>query len=86
MKKLIALFSAVSLFFILTGVNAWADDPESDTSVIDRHAVWSKIIDDYQNNTVLPADDQSVQNSGGEQETQTTVKVKTEDLPWQRVG
>jgi hypothetical protein len=84
MKKLIALFSAVSLFCILTGVNAWADEPQTD--VISRHAVWTKIIEDHQNNTVLPADDQSVQNSGGEQETQATVKVKIEDLPWQRVG
>ena len=86
MKKLIVLFSAVFVVFTLTGTSAWAADPDPGTSVINRHAVWTKIIDDNQNNTVLPADDQSIQNSDGDSEKQATVKVKIEDLPWQRVG
>ena len=84
MKKMIALFSAVFLFCALTGVNAWANDP--DTNVLDRHAVWTKIINDHKSKTVIPVSDQNAKASSGGQENQTKVKVKIEDLPWKRVG
>ncbi len=83
MKKLIALFSAVFFVFTLTGINAWAADPEPDTSVIDRHAVWTKIIEDHKKNDSGSSEDQSAQTSD---ENKLKMEVRTEDRPWQKIG
>jgi hypothetical protein len=86
MKKLIVLFSAVFFVFTLTGANAWAADPEPDTSVIDRHAVWTKTIEDNTGQSSGSTDAASAKTSGEDQEKQSRMGIKIEDLPWQRVG
>ncbi len=90
MKKLIALFAAVFFVFALTGVNAWAADPEPENPPIDRHAVWTKIIDDnrkiiesHKNGGSESSDNQSAQASS---EDHVKMEVRIKDLPWQRVG
>ena len=89
MKKIIALISAVFFVFSLMGVNAWAADPEPDSgviSVLDRHAVWSKTIEDNTGQTSGPTDGTSAKASGDDQENHSRMGIVTEDLPWQRVG
>ena len=84
MKKLIILFSAVFFVFALAGANAWATDPE--TNVLDRHAVWTNDIENHKIKDSGPSDDQSAKAGGEVQEKQSRMGIKTEDLPWQRVG
>jgi len=86
MKKLIALFSAVFFVFALTGANVWAADPEPETPVIDRHAVWTNDIENHKSKGSGSSDDQSAKSGDEVQEKQSLMGIKTEDLPWQRVG
>ena len=86
MKKFVTLFSAVFFVFALTGANAWATDPEPETLVIDRHAVWTNDIENHKIKDTGPSDDQSAKAGGEVQEKQSRMGIKTEDLPWQRVG
>ena len=83
MKKLIALFSAVFFVFALTGANVWAADPEPETPVIDRHAVWTNDIENHKSKGSGSSDDQSAQASS---EDHAKIEVRMKDLPWQRVG
>jgi len=86
MKKLIALFSSVFLFCALTGGNVWAADPEPENLPIDRHAVWTKIIDDHKKKDSGSSDNKSAEASGEGHEKQTRMDVRVKDLPWQRIG
>lgn len=87
MNKLIALLSTVCFVFALTGVNAWAADPEPQTPVIDRHAVWTKIIEDNtKKGTESSSDNQSAQTSSEDHEKQSKMEVRMKDLPWQKIG
>ena len=84
MKKFITLFSAVFFVFALTGANAWATD--SETNVLDRHAVWTNDIENHKIKDYGSSNDQSAKAGGEVQEKQSRMGIKTEDLPWQRVG
>ncbi|MDH3257030.1 MAG: hypothetical protein OEM27_05385 [Nitrospinota bacterium] len=86
MKKLIALFSAVFFVFALTGVNAWAADPEPETLAIDRHAVWTKIIEDNTKKDSGSSENQSAEVSSEDHAKQSKMEVRMKDLPWQRIG
>lgn len=86
MKKLIAIFSTVFFVFALTGVNAWATDPKPENLPIDRHAVWTKIIEDHQKKDSADSQNKTAEASGEEHEKQTKMEVRMKDLPWQRIG
>ena len=85
MKKLTALFSAVFMFCALTGVNAWATDPQPENLPIDRHASWTKAIEDNKKSSGSSGD-QRAETSGEGHEKQSKMDVKMKDLPWQRIG
>ena len=86
MKKLIALFSSVFLFCALTGINAWAADPQPENLPVDRHAVWTKAIEDHQKKDANSSENQSAESSGESHEKQTKMEVRMKDLPWQKIG
>lgn len=88
MRKLFVLFSAVFLFCALTGVNAWAAN--LDTSVLDRHAVWTKIIEDHEKkiekSKTEASESSEKQNAQASREDHVKMDVQIKDVPWQRVG
>ena len=86
MKKLIAIFSTVFFLFALTGVNAWATDPKPESLPIDRHAVWTKIIEDHQKKNSADLENKTAEVSIEEHEKQSKMDVRMKDLPWQRIG
>ena len=86
MKKLIALFASVFLFCALTGSNAWAADPEPENLQIDRHAVWTKAIEDNKKKDSSSTESKKAEVSGQQYEKQTKMEVRMKDLPWQRIG
>jgi len=85
MKKFIAFISAAFLIGALSAPVFATEPAETDNSgvlgALDRNSVWTDFIEER--NQTASSDGQS---TNAPNEDQAEMKIKTQDMPWQRVG